>query len=193
MRSHDPSKPHHNFAWNLRQLRKIRFITQSQLSAMCGIPRSSIAHFETGAGNPTLENLQKIAEGLGVQIQELISYPASSSRHYPAAKLKSFSRGVDGKAEIIKILPEDIGATEIERFTLSPQSNMLGVPHRSGTREYLYCEKGKILVRVVGEVFEVKEGEVLAFDGHQKHSYENNSTTKAVGFSFIVITSFSRL
>ena len=56
----------------LRNIRKERGWTQKQLAEKAGIAREVVARIETGASQPTLSTLLKIAAALGVPITDLI-------------------------------------------------------------------------------------------------------------------------
>jgi mannose-6-phosphate isomerase-like protein (cupin superfamily) len=64
---------------------------------------------------------------------------------------------------------------------------MVGVPHTPGTREYLTSERGTIVLVASGERVAVEEGDVVAFRGDQRHSYENPGSSPAVGYSVVVL------
>ena len=57
---------------NLRVIRKQKGLTQEQLSAVSGINRVSIAKYETGASVPSLKTAERLADALGVSVDELI-------------------------------------------------------------------------------------------------------------------------
>ena len=76
---------------------------------------------------------------------------------------------------------------EIDRFELPPKSNMVGVPHTPGTREYLTCETGRVELVAAGEKWELGPGDVIAFRGDQRHSYANPGDKKAVAYSVVVL------
>ena len=44
------------FKIRLKEVRKIRKLTQQELAEKTGIPVTSIAHFESGSRKPSLEN-----------------------------------------------------------------------------------------------------------------------------------------
>jgi len=46
---------------NVRQLRAARGLTQAQIARLAGLPRATWANLETGAANPTLAVLIKVA------------------------------------------------------------------------------------------------------------------------------------
>ena len=88
---------------------------------------------------------------------------------------------------VSKLLPDPVPGMEIDHMTLKPNARLTGVPHRPGTREYLYCEKGEIVLWASGERFELSPGGVAAFQGDQRHSYANEGRSTAIGFSVVTL------
>jgi quercetin dioxygenase-like cupin family protein len=64
---------------------------------------------------------------------------------------------------------------------------MTGVPHTPGTREYLTCESGQIVLVAAGERWELGPGDLVAFRGDQRHSYTNETARVAVGYSVVIL------
>jgi len=58
-------------AHSIRELRKLRNITQEELSSITGITRSHISAIEHGRCNIRLDNIDKIAQALGVPLSQL--------------------------------------------------------------------------------------------------------------------------
>lgn len=56
----------------LRGLRETRKLTQFQLGQRAEIAAAAISHFETGARMPSPENLQRLADALGVSVDYLL-------------------------------------------------------------------------------------------------------------------------
>ena len=92
-----------------------------------------------------------------------------------------------GGATIYKLLPDAVAGMEIDRIELPPRVRMTGVPHTPGTREYLTCETGTMVLIAAGEQFELSPGDVVAFRGDQRHSYANPGTRVAVGYSVVAL------
>ncbi len=176
------STPVEHLAENLRLIRTKTGLTQSNLAEMCGVPRSTIANIETGASNPTLSVLTKLSGALRVGLEELLSAPRTGLQHFKAADIETIKRG---KGRIKKLLPHPIPGMEIDRIELPPGARIVGVPHRSGTQEYLCCEVGQFVLWTGGDRVIVEAGDVVAFPGDQKHSYINEGDASAVAFSVV--------
>jgi transcriptional regulator with XRE-family HTH domain len=171
-------------AANITQLRDARGLTQHQIAKLASVPRATWAHLESGTANPTLSVLHRAAIALQVSIEELISSPRSSVKHYPAASRPTRTRG---DVVIRKLLPDPIPGMEIDRMELPPRARMTGIPHTPGTTEYLTCESGIIQLVASGEEWRVAPGDVVVFRGDQRHSYANVGDRTAVGYSVVVL------
>jgi transcriptional regulator with XRE-family HTH domain len=67
-----------NLADNVRALRESRGLSQQQMAKLAGVPRPTWAHLESGAANPTMAVLVRIADALEVRIEELIGPPRAA-------------------------------------------------------------------------------------------------------------------
>lgn len=175
-------------AKNLKQLREARGLTQQQMAKLSGVPRATWAHLESGSGNPTLNVLHRAATALTVSIEELVAAPRAACRFYAKGSLPTRT---PGPAVVRKLLPDLIPGMEIERLELPPKGRMTGVPHTPGTREYLTCESGAILLVAAGERWRLEPGDVVVFHGDQRHSYMNPEDRPAVGYSVVVLAHIS--
>lgn len=169
---------------NIRQLREARGLTQEQVAHLALLPRSTWASLESGAANPTLAVLNRVAHVLQVSLEELVSAPRAEGKLYLRDALP---REVRSSVEIRKLLPDPIPGMAIDRMELPPGARMTGVPHTPGAREYLACEAGEIQLAVAGERWTLRPGDVVAFRGDQRHSYANPGPRPAVGYSVVVL------
>lgn len=173
----------HNLAANIRQLREARAVTQEQLAKAAGVPRPTIASLESGSGNPTISVLMKVAAGLQVPVEELITSPRAIGKLYPAVSLPVRKRGL---VTVRKLLPDTLQSLEMDRMELPAGARMIGAPHRSGTREYLTCELGEVEITISENTWKLAPGDVFVFRGDQKHSYSNPGTRIAIAYSIIL-------
>jgi XRE family transcriptional regulator, regulator of sulfur utilization len=178
-RTPDPST---NLADNLRAIREARGLSQAQLAQLAGIPRPTWTHLESGAANPTLSVLIKVAAALQIRLEELLAPPREPGRLVKAADLATRQRG---DVTVRKLLPESLAGLDLERLDLPAGARMGGVPHGPGTREYLTCERGAVELSVAGATYKLDAGDVVVFRGDQRHGYRNPGSTAAVAYSVI--------
>ena len=76
------------FPARLRETRVRRELEQAQLSALSGIPATSISHFEAGRRKPSLVNLRNLAEALRVSIDYLLGRSTNPEAHVDAAAFR---------------------------------------------------------------------------------------------------------
>jgi transcriptional regulator with XRE-family HTH domain len=174
-----------NLAANLRALRQMGGLTQARLAERAGVPRSTLANLEVGGGNPTLQVLAALASALQVRIEELLSTPRARCRLFKKGSLPAEVRGPRQRVTVHRLLPDPVPGMEIDRLVLRPGARLPGVPHRAGTQEYLYCERGAITLWATGERFDLSAGDVAVFAGDQAHSYGHAGEGLAIAFSVV--------
>jgi len=83
---------HDHLADNIKALRETRGLSQQQMAKAAGIPRATWTHLESGAANPTLAVLIKVAAALQVRLDELLASPRQPARFLKAAELPTRDR-----------------------------------------------------------------------------------------------------
>jgi transcriptional regulator with XRE-family HTH domain len=181
-----PDRVASHLARNLASLRHSRALTQESLAKAAAVPRSTIANLESGVGNPSLTVLVKVANALGVPIDELTAAPHAKVRRWSAADLatQSRGRGVTMRALVPERVPEEM----LTLMEFAAGASMRGTPHLPGTREFFTCLAGRVTIFVVGERFDLAEGDVLGFPGNVAHSYQNaDERQPARGISVVIL------
>lgn len=175
--------PQKNLADNMRRLREAHNMSQQRMADLSGLPRATWASLESGAANPTLGVLSKVANAMQVSIEELIGAPRNEIEHIPAAAVKERKRQ---GARIRALVPDALPGLEFSRMEIEPNGRMVGVPHTAGTREYLTCERGRVELIAAGKHWLLETGDMLVFRGDQRHSYRNpDARRKAVAISVV--------
>ena len=130
--------------------------------------------------------LDKVATALQVPIEELTAAPRGGG---PALREeRRCACGARATASIRQLLPDPIPGMLIDRMELPAGGRIPGVPHMPGTREYLTCERGEIVLAVAGEAVDGwQPGDVVVFRGDQRHSYRNAGRETAIGYSVVVL------
>lgn len=72
----------------VRELRKQRRLSQSELALKAGIAQSTLSYVESGKKEPQFDTLSSICKGLGISVLELLSYdePASGKKLFEQQK-----------------------------------------------------------------------------------------------------------
>lgn len=78
-------------AEKVRRGRTTTGITQKKLAEMVGKSESYIADIERGNTSPTMEVVEKIANSLGITIQELMGFEAPDTTYDEYSKLKIYN------------------------------------------------------------------------------------------------------
>ena len=182
----DDKQAAQHLARNLTSLRHTSALTQETLAKAASVPRSTIATLESGTGNPSLVVLVKVAAALGVPIDELLASPRAMVRRWRAAEVATRTRGRG--VTIRELVPEPVPDEMMEVMEFEPAALMGGTPHLPGTREFLTCLSGRVVLLVAGDRYELDEGDVLAFPGNLPHSYQNADPMRpARGVSVVVL------
>jgi quercetin dioxygenase-like cupin family protein len=108
-----------------------------------------------------------------------------SCRLYKAGELTEKRKD---RVVIRELLPDPLPGLHLERLSLPAGAWMRGSPHTRGTREYLTCERGQLVLATAGERHMLDPGDVLVFPGDQRHAYHNSGDEEAVGYSALVLT-----
>ena len=64
----------HSIGSKIQKYRKLKDMTQDELSKQSGIYLSTIKKYESGERNPKPDQLQKIAEALGISVTVFLDY-----------------------------------------------------------------------------------------------------------------------
>ena len=171
-------------ARNVKQLRQARGLTQAQLAKIAGVPRATWTNLESGAANPTVAVLRRAANALQVSVEELLSVPRAECELFALGTLPTRQQG---QATVRRLLPHAIPGMEMDRIELPAGGRMVGVPHTPGTREYLTCERGELVLTAAGEDWRLAAGDVIAFRGDQRHSYVNPGSHRTIAYSVVVL------
>jgi transcriptional regulator with XRE-family HTH domain len=78
------------------------------------LPRTTISNAESGAANPTLNVLVKLAQALKISLEEMLSPPRGECQIFKAGTLPTQERGRLGGAAVQKLLPHPIPGMEID-------------------------------------------------------------------------------
>lgn len=61
-----------NIGKAIADLRSSRRLSQRQLAELAGVEREHISHWENGHREPSVENLKRLANGIGIAVWEIV-------------------------------------------------------------------------------------------------------------------------
>ncbi|MCX5685696.1 MAG: XRE family transcriptional regulator [Planctomycetota bacterium] len=157
----------------LRDLRKHRDITVSELSKKCGVSYVALSKLERNQGNPELNTLDRIAKALGLTTHNLLAMADRS----PPAKAAEQSAKLCGKATCRFV---NLDGTRI--FVIRAPKGAVGTEATLHNDDYERCFvlEGKLKVVVREKEFSLGSGDGLVWDSLYDHSYEALEATTFV-------------
>ncbi len=150
-------------------------MTLEGLAERSGVSRAMLSKVERGEKTPTLVVAAKVAEGLGIDLAQLVG---GEERREVVV--------VPRNRRMVMRDPE----TGFERQLLSPSPGGRGVefvrnvipegatsgdlpPQRRGVEEYVVVERGRLKAVLGGEEYLLEEGDALYFEADVVHRFDN--------------------
>ncbi|MGD2161477.1 MAG: helix-turn-helix domain-containing protein [Anaerolineales bacterium] len=170
-----------NVGTKIRDLRKTRGFTQSELAEESGLSTNTLSMIERGVTSPNLITLQKIATALRLDINNFFDpTPLISQVSY----LKTYQRSpiplADGKmSNLASGFPDAIVAPIL--LELNPGARTEQDVTHDG-QEFVFCLRGQLLYIVGTRAYLLEAGDSLLFDGSRPHRWQNAGavTTEAL-------------
>lgn len=160
---------------NIKALRFVHNMTQAELAKKAGVPRATLANMESRDSNPTISGVIKVAEALGVSIEELIKVPQNHLVTVVKKEDMQVTKMGDGRFLSTLLSPLNAPYIVINRIKMLSGCDIIGKPHPIGSHEFFYCLEGKSEVVINGDVFIVPAGDMIYFPGNIPHCYKNST------------------
>lgn len=163
----------------LRELRRRRSVSLTQVSATTGIPISTLSRLESGHRKPSLEQLLRLAKTYQVPLDELVDAPASGDpRVYP--------RPITRNGMTVIPLSRKPGGLQAFKQILPAEPNDLAPDPRSHEGyHWLYILDGRLRLVLGDQDLILTPGEVAEFDTHLPHWF-GNADSRPVEFLSIL-------
>jgi transcriptional regulator with XRE-family HTH domain len=162
-------------AREIRAHREAHGLSISATAARAGLSKTILATIESGAGNPSLETLHRIAHALDVTVGTLLAEDDDPLRTRLIRRAEgewlSFESGVDGR--LIHVDGRDRRIETLE-MRLQAGRHYLSRAHAPGTEELVLCLRGKLSVGPEAHEERLEEGDALHFAADVPHSYQSD-------------------
>lgn len=116
-----------NFTNNLKFIRKQKQLSQQDIANKIGVDRSTIGYWENGKADPTLLNVQKLAEALNINIIDLIGKDLRISDNTNTAQFTE----IEKKEALKQVLTEKGFLNEDEEMTQKDFNRLIDFAKRN--------------------------------------------------------------
>jgi transcriptional regulator with XRE-family HTH domain len=157
----------------LKALRTEHGVTLAQLGRMVGLSASYLSQIERNKAQPSLSTLSSVAEKLGVEMRFFFEDSTPVWQVVRKGTGEAFSDET-GKASF-EILSSGAvkGKFEPYRITCQPSTTIEEDTHQG--EELIFILEGELQVSVGEEVFALKQGDSIHYQGTQPHAWRNLS------------------
>ena len=159
----------------VRALRRERGWTLEMLAERSGVSRAMISKLERGEKNPTLVVAAKVAEGLGMNLSQLIGVDEKRKVVVVPRERRMTMRDPETGFER-QLLSPSLGGRGVEFMrNVVPENSTSGElpPHRRGVEEYVVVERGRLRAVLGGEEYVLEEGDAAYFEADVAHRFDN--------------------
>lgn len=170
-----------NIGIKLKNLRKIKNLTQEELAERTDLSKGYISQIESQHASPSMETFLSILEVLGTSPSEFFKQKQEEKVLYPQESQVVYDEY--DKGYILNWLVTQSNEFDMEplMLTLKPQATYKNFnPSNSDT--FIFCMEGVITLELGTKVYQAQQGDALYFKANDKHRLFNCSehTAKAI-------------
>ena len=161
----------------LKKQRQLQHLTIQDVASLADISRGMISRIENGQAMPSLDTLARICHAVGVSLANLFKdfdLPDGVACFVPQGRGMEVVRRGTRRGHTYELLAYDQGPKKLfEPFliTLDDQSELFPRFQHAGV-EFIYMLKGKMEYRHGKQVYALKVGDSLSFEGNVPHGPE---------------------
>jgi len=166
----------------LQRLRLKRGLTLDDLSRAAGVSKSMLSQIEREKANPTIAVAWRLANALGIGIEELLSNePRDAEAIHVLEPHETPTLPGNHAGYVLRILgPMELaGQYEWYELTLAPDGALVSNSHDPGTMEYLTLLHGAVEVEVDGIKKKLKAGGSARYQADKSHAIRNTGKAEA--------------
>ncbi|MBF7017412.1 helix-turn-helix domain-containing protein [Staphylococcus durrellii] len=170
-----------NIGINLKNLRKIKNLTQEELAERTDLSKGYISQIESQHASPSMETFLSILEVLGTSPSEFFTQKKEKKILYPKDTQVVYDEY--DKGYILNWLVTQSNEFDMEPLMLTLKSNATYKnfnPSNSDT--FIYCIEGAVTLALGEKFYQAQQGDALYFKANDTHRLFNCSeqTAKAI-------------
>jgi len=166
----------------IRKVRKKHKLTLSALSRKSGVSAATLSQIEADKVNPTIATLWKIADGMEINLQSLLSGLEQKRRMFSVERKDDIAR-LDTDEEGVRIrmfsplrMAEDL---EIYQLTFQAGQKLVSEAHPPGTEEYLTVVYGTVRILAGSNEAVLTTDDFIGYHADIRHVIENTGNEPA--------------
>lgn len=174
----------------IKRIRKEKGYTLKRLSELTGITVSALSQIERGKNSPSMSNLAKITEALGVPIRSVFTSDKEKKKNVREVLIKKETRSriTLPNSELAFELLAPVRNSNIEFLFFEINEGITENPQFTTHKgeECVYVMEGRLKVRIDDREYIVERGNSFYFDSSGPHYFLNIGEGKVAGY--IVVT-----
>ncbi|GMA69005.1 transcriptional regulator [Leuconostoc litchii] len=171
---------------NLKKVRVERNLTLDNVAEATNVSKPTLHNIEVGKSSPSIDNLWKISNGLGIPINYFFSKSSVDFELITDGQLQTIDTE-NQKVRIQTTFSSSVNDNfETFKISLKNQSKRKASPHINNTIEMLIVTEGQLTVIIDHVKYQIKAGELAKFNAQVEHQYVN-STEKDCTFYCIML------
>jgi transcriptional regulator with XRE-family HTH domain len=155
----------------IRSIRGDRELSLRDLAERSGVSAPMLSQVERGETSPTLAVAEKIADGLGLSLSQLLRLDEAP----PIEIVRAADRPGGGDADHAwqLLTPDGPGQrVSVSRHTIAAEARTGGSPmHGVGSREFALVEAGPVALELDGIAHDLGTGDAVTFDADLPHRF----------------------
>jgi XRE family transcriptional regulator, regulator of sulfur utilization len=169
---------------SIQARRKERGLSLDVLAERSQVSKAMLSQIESDKVNPTVGLLWRIAEGLNLQLQDLLAMDRPQTHFEIKDRANSpLLKSDDGLCDLQILSPPNmIESVELYLVYFQPAGTLASRPHFPNTEEIVTCLKGKIEVISGDRSEKIEPWKSVHYSADVPHSLRNLSRGEAVAY-----------
>lgn len=161
---------------NIQKFRNAQNLTLNVLSERSGVSKAMLSQIEADKVNPTIATIWKIAQGLGIAIQDILEGTSEPRRKFQLNKYENITiLDTEEEGVLIHVLSPLSMVGDLEMYTLrfKPGKALVSEAHFPKSEEFLTLISGRIEVTAGKNISVMEKGDFLTYHCDIEHSIKN--------------------
>lgn len=174
----------------INALRKEANLTLEQLGTRCNVSRAMLSSIERGDKSPTFPVVLRIAEGLGINLSDLLGGEMSTAdievirageRPLYRDPKMGFERSVLSPAHLSN-------GVELIHYHIPPnRATPILPPYKVPTEKYIVVQQGQLTVYIDDNPYVLETGDSIYFEVKKPYRFANEDTRVACTYYMIIV------